>query len=187
MKRFFETLYMALARGARAVLQVYPENAAQAELLVSSAMKASARLPAPRAPLPLAPPCMYRGMHACGWAPAAAPARRCALTVANHVCLSASHTASAWAPAPAHAPDRSPLTTRLERPTAACLPQVGFSGGLVVDFPHSTRAKKYYLVLMVGSTTCLPQVRAREARMGGARPCMQADAHATRDVSSSDA
>lgn len=39
MKRFFETLYMALARGARAVLQCYPENASQAELLVSSAMK----------------------------------------------------------------------------------------------------------------------------------------------------
>ena len=28
--------------------------------------------------------------------------------------------------------------------------KVGFSGGLVVDFPHSTRAKKYFLVLMVG-------------------------------------
>lgn len=30
--------------------------------------------------------------------------------------------------------------------------KVGFSGGLVVDFPHSTRAKKFFLVLMVGST-----------------------------------
>jgi len=29
--------------------------------------------------------------------------------------------------------------------------KVGFSGGLVVDYPHSTRAKKYYLCLMVGS------------------------------------
>jgi 18S rRNA (guanine1575-N7)-methyltransferase len=28
--------------------------------------------------------------------------------------------------------------------------KVGFTGGLVVDFPHSTRAKKYFLVLMVG-------------------------------------
>ena len=26
----------------------------------------------------------------------------------------------------------------------------GFAGGLVVDYPHSTRAKKYFLVLMVG-------------------------------------
>lgn len=29
--------------------------------------------------------------------------------------------------------------------------KVGFSGGLVVDYPHSTRAKKYYLCLMVGA------------------------------------
>lgn len=36
--------------------------------------------------------------------------------------------------------------------------KVGFSGGLVVDFPHSTRAKKYYLVLLV----------SREAWRGGA-------------------
>lgn len=37
--------------------------------------------------------------------------------------------------------------------------KVGFSGGLVVDFPHSTRAKKYYLVLMVGQAAHLPQAR----------------------------
>lgn len=66
LKRFFDSLYACLSRGARAVLQVYPENPAQAEMLVAAAMKA------------------------------------------------------------------------------------GFSGGLVVDFPHSTRAKKYFLVLMVG-------------------------------------
>ena len=29
--------------------------------------------------------------------------------------------------------------------------KVGFSGGLVVDYPHSTRAKKVFLVLMVGA------------------------------------
>ena len=28
----------------------------------------------------------------------------------------------------------------------------GFSGGLVVDFPHSTKAKKIYLVLDAGSS-----------------------------------
>jgi 18S rRNA (guanine1575-N7)-methyltransferase len=33
--------------------------------------------------------------------------------------------------------------------TSAAL-RVGFSGGLVVDFPNSTRAKKYFLVLMAG-------------------------------------
>ncbi|GAX85796.1 hypothetical protein CEUSTIGMA_g13211.t1 [Chlamydomonas eustigma] len=75
LKRFFETLYAALRRGARAVLQVYPENASQAEMMVAAAMK------------------------------------------------------------------------------------VGFSGGLVVDFPHSTRAKKYFLVLMVGTSTYIPQAK----------------------------
>ena len=35
--------------------------------------------------------------------------------------------------------------------------RVGFSGGLVVDFPHSTKAKKYFLVLMVGGTAAVPQ------------------------------
>ncbi|EFJ51182.1 hypothetical protein VOLCADRAFT_103561 [Volvox carteri f. nagariensis] len=75
MKRFFETLYMSLRRGARAVLQIYPENPQQAEMLVAAAMK------------------------------------------------------------------------------------VGFSGGLVVDYPHSTRAKKYFLVLMVGTSAATPQAK----------------------------
>ena len=34
--------------------------------------------------------------------------------------------------------------------------RAGFSGGLVVDFPNSTRAKKYFLVLMVGNSSTLP-------------------------------
>lgn len=37
--------------------------------------------------------------------------------------------------------------------------RAGFSGGLVVDFPHSTRAKKYFLVLMVGSSSYQPQAK----------------------------
>ena len=37
--------------------------------------------------------------------------------------------------------------------------KAGFSGGLVVDFPHSTRAKKYFLVLMVGSSSYQPQAK----------------------------
>ena len=44
--------------------------------------------------------------------------------------------------------------------------RAGFSGGLVVDFPHSTRAKKYFLVLMVGSATPLPPAEG----MDGAEP-----------------
>ena len=72
LKRFFESLYRCLARGARAVLQIYPETPQQAELITTCAMKA------------------------------------------------------------------------------------GFAGGLVVDYPNSTRAKKYYLVLMVGTAAYLP-------------------------------
>lgn len=41
LKAFFESLYRCLARGARAVLQVYPENATQAEMMVAAAMKVS--------------------------------------------------------------------------------------------------------------------------------------------------
>ncbi|KAK2707755.1 probable 18S rRNA (guanine-N(7))-methyltransferase [Artemia franciscana] len=33
----------------------------------------------------------------------------------------------------------------------------GFTGGLVVDFPNSTKAKKYFLVLMTGGPQPLPQ------------------------------
>ena len=73
MRRFFDTLYSSLNRGARAVLQIYPENGLQAESLTTAAMRA------------------------------------------------------------------------------------GFSGGLVVDFPHSTRAKKYFLVLMVGGMAAVPE------------------------------
>lgn len=40
--------------------------------------------------------------------------------------------------------------------------KAGFSGGLVVDFPHSTRAKKYFLVLMVGSSSYQPQAKGLE-------------------------
>jgi len=38
---------------------------------------------------------------------------------------------------------------QIEMITAAAM-QCGFSGGIVVDFPHSTKAKKYYLVLNAG-------------------------------------
>ncbi|KAG8464427.1 hypothetical protein KFE25_003490 [Diacronema lutheri] len=63
---FFASLYKALRRGARAVLQFYPQNPEQLQLITASAMRA------------------------------------------------------------------------------------GFGGGLVVDFPHSTRAKKYFLCLLAG-------------------------------------
>ncbi|KAL4309965.1 hypothetical protein GQ457_01G049270 [Hibiscus cannabinus] len=66
LKAFFGSLYRCLARGARAVLQVYPENLAQRELILSYAMRA------------------------------------------------------------------------------------GFAGGVVVDYPHSTKKRKEYLVLTCG-------------------------------------
>ncbi|KAI5063491.1 hypothetical protein GOP47_0022038 [Adiantum capillus-veneris] len=66
LKAFFNSLYRSLARGARAALQIYPQNTAQLEMITTAAM-------------------------------------RC-----------------------------------------------GFSGGLVVDYPHSTRAKKYFLCLVCG-------------------------------------
>ncbi|PIN20365.1 putative protein carboxyl methylase [Handroanthus impetiginosus] len=66
LRAFFGSLYRCLARGARAVLQVYPENIAQRELILGFAMRA------------------------------------------------------------------------------------GFSGGVVVDYPHSTKRRKEYLVLTCG-------------------------------------
>jgi 18S rRNA (guanine1575-N7)-methyltransferase len=63
---FFHSLYKSLRRGARAVLQFYPQNPEQLQLITASAMRA------------------------------------------------------------------------------------GFGGGLVVDYPHSTRAKKYFLCLLAG-------------------------------------
>lgn len=80
LRRFFDTLYACLAKGGRAVLQVYPANTDQAAMMTNAAMRA------------------------------------------------------------------------------------GFSGGLVVDFPHSTRAKKYFLVLMVGGTAALPQAKGQDGQ-----------------------
>lgn len=50
-----------------------------------------------------------------------------------------------------------PQHTRTHTSAHAPNPQVGFSGGLVVDYPHSTRAKKCFLVLMVGTGGYIPQ------------------------------
>lgn len=54
----------------------------------------------------------------------------------------------------------------------AAATKAGFTGGLVVDYPNSARAKKYYLCLMTGVASALPQGRegdeAEEAGFGGA-------------------
>nr|WLD55099.1 putative 18S rRNA (guanine-N(7))-methyltransferase isoform X1 [Cornus hongkongensis subsp. tonkinensis] len=81
LKAFFGSLYRCLSRGARAVFQVYPENLAQRELILSFAMRA------------------------------------------------------------------------------------GFAGGVVVDFPHSTKKRKEYLVLTCGPpslSTATPKGKGEE-------------------------
>lgn len=91
---FFTSLYRCLRRGARAALQIYPENAEQLELLT-------------------------------------AVASRC-----------------------------------------------GFTGGLVVDFPNSTKAKKYFLCLFAGTdpgATTLPKARGTTAAAAGAGDDAAAD------------
>lgn len=83
LKAFFGSLYRCLARGARAVLQVYPQNNAQRDLIVSSAMRA------------------------------------------------------------------------------------GFAGGVVVDYPHSTKSRKEYLVLTCGPpslSTAVPKAKGEDGR-----------------------
>jgi len=77
--RFFSSLFACLSRSARAVLQFYPENAEQVELITAQATKA------------------------------------------------------------------------------------GFFGGVVVDFPNSTKAKKMFLVLMTGGAVPLPKALGTES------------------------
>ncbi|XP_049793340.1 probable 18S rRNA (guanine-N(7))-methyltransferase [Schistocerca nitens] len=81
--KFFSTLYACLNRTARAVLQFYPENSDQIELVTTQAMKA------------------------------------------------------------------------------------GFFGGLVVDYPNSTKAKKFFLVLMTGAAVPLPKALGTDEDANG--------------------
>lgn len=106
MRRFFDTLYSSLTKGARAVLQVYPENAQQVRQ----------------------PPFV---LYARPLYPEPVPA--------NH------HT-------------HSHHYTQAELLTLSAM-RAGFAGGLVVDYPNSTRAKKYFLVLMVGGSAVVPAAK----------------------------
>ena len=45
--------------------------------------------------------------------------------------------------------------------------RAGFNGGLVVDFPNSSKAKKVYLVLMTGGVQQLPKALTEEALGAG--------------------
>merc|ERR1712244_88367 len=40
--------------------------------------------------------------------------------------------------------------------------KAGFTGGVVVDYPNSTKAKKFFLVLMTGGAQPLPQSLGQE-------------------------
>jgi len=40
--------------------------------------------------------------------------------------------------------------------------KAGFFGGLLVDFPDSTKAKKYFLVLMIGGAMPMPPALGTE-------------------------
>lgn len=94
LRRFFQTLYRCLSRGARAALQFYPNGPKQLEMISSAAMKA------------------------------------------------------------------------------------GFSGGVVVDYPHSTRAKKFFLCLMVGPASvaqALPKAKGTDPMQLGSDDEEQSD------------
>jgi len=48
-----------------------------------------------------------------------------------------------------------------------CAMTCGFTGGMVVDFPHSAKAKKYFLVLFAGQSNQLPSGLGTDGSDGG--------------------
>ncbi len=55
---------------------------------------------------------------------------------------------------------------------SSCAASAGFAGGLVVDYPNSTKAKKYYLVLSFDKTYKAPKgkvVNERDVEVGYSR------------------
>lgn len=45
--------------------------------------------------------------------------------------------------------------------------KAGFYGGVVIDYPNSTKAKKYFLVLMTGGNVPLPKGLGTESTSEG--------------------
>lgn len=45
--------------------------------------------------------------------------------------------------------------------------KAGFYGGVVVDYPNSTKAKKFFLVLMTGGNVPLPKALGTEENASG--------------------
>jgi len=56
-------------------------------------------------------------------------------------------------------------STQLELITSQSM-KAGFSGGVVVDYPNSTKAKKYFLVLMTSGKSALPAALGVGAEQG---------------------
>ena len=53
--------------------------------------------------------------------------------------------------------------------------RAGFTGGLVVDYPNSAKAKKYFLVLMTGGAAAAqPMPQALGAEAGGSQAANEA-------------
>lgn len=52
-------------------------------------------------------------------------------------------------------------STQMELVTAQAM-KAGFYGGVVVDYPNSTKAKKFFLVLMTGGNMPLPKALGSE-------------------------
>lgn len=46
--------------------------------------------------------------------------------------------------------------------------KAGFTGGLVVDYPNSTKAKKFFLCLMTGGQQPLPAALGVDSKEGAA-------------------
>ncbi|KAH1178885.1 hypothetical protein KIL84_000216 [Mauremys mutica] len=113
--RFFSTLYSALARGSRAILQLYPENSEQVTLADGE-----------------------RGCKEGG-------GREALLKVWLFF--------------------QGVLGAELELITAQAM-KAGFTGGMVVDYPNSAKAKKFFLCLFVGTAGALPKALGAECADG---------------------
>jgi len=73
---------------------------------------------------------------------------------------------------------------QLEMVTTAAM-SCGFSGGVVVDFPHSTKAKKIFLCLFAGSDGAVPEAKGGAAGgAGGGRRRLSTNSASEVDLSS---
>jgi 18S rRNA (guanine1575-N7)-methyltransferase len=61
-----------------------------------------------------------------------------------------------------------------------CAAKVGFAGGIVVDYPNSTKAKKHYLVLSFDRTAKTPQALTTDGALNQVRVDDEAQNHRNR-------